>query len=115
MGGARNSTTAGATAMMAFLKILFNDMYAALILFTAGAAVTSIFAKSVVARIVVGWAAVLVALCVSISSRSLFAWGVSAVDRPSVPAFVLLVALAHFTVRGWRLAPSAEFRFATFL
>ncbi len=54
---------------------------------------------------------VLVALCVSITARSIFSWGVSAVERPSFPGFVLLAVLAVATVRGWR-AELAEFRFS---
>jgi hypothetical protein len=96
----------------AFIVVL-NATYAAMILFTVAAAAASIFTKSPRQRIAAGIAGLLVAFCVAISTRSLLAWGVSAVERPSIPGFVLLFALALSTVRGWLLAPSAEFRFAT--
>jgi hypothetical protein len=93
--------------------VALNATYTSLILFTVAAAAASIFTKSPMKRIAAGIVLLLISLCVTISARSVLAWGVSAVERPSVPGFVLLFALALATVRGWLLAPSTEFRFAT--
>ncbi len=99
--------------MTTTLNVLLNSAYTALILFTVAAAAASIFARSPLTRVAAGAAVALAALYIPISGRSLFGWGVSTVERPSIPGLVLLGALAISAISGWRIATSAEYRFAT--
>jgi hypothetical protein len=95
------------------IDAILNDTGAALLIFAASAAIASIFVKSPFVRFAAGAAGVLVALVVGVSTRSLFTWLVSTIERPSFPGFVLFFALAVSAVSGWRIDRSAEFRFAT--
>jgi hypothetical protein len=95
------------------VNILLNSSNAALIIFAAAAALSSIVAKSPSMRVAAGILAIAVALCIPISIRSAFQWLVSTVERPSFPGFVLLVALAVSAVTGRPVAVFPEFRFAT--
>jgi hypothetical protein len=99
--------------MRDLLNILLNSSYAALIFFAAGATLSSAFAKSPLLRIAGGLIVIAIALCIPISIRSVFAWLVSTVERPTFPGFVLLAALSHSAVAGRGLANIPEFRFAT--
>jgi hypothetical protein len=92
------------------LDFLLNRSNAALIIFTASAAAASVYTKSPVWRAAAGIAGVLISLCIAISARSLFEWAVSAVERPSIPGFVLLAVLAIATTTG-RHIDTPEFRF----
>jgi hypothetical protein len=94
---------------------LVNSTNAALIIFSVSAAAAGGFTKSSMTRAATGIAALLATLCVTITARSLFGWTVSAVERPSLPGFVLLVALAISATTGRRIATSAEYRFVTML
>jgi hypothetical protein len=94
---------------------LLNSTNAALIIFMASAAAASCFTKSPMKRALAGIAVVLVTLCITISARSLFGWTASAVERPSLPGFVLLVALAISATTVRRIATSAEYRFDAML
>lgn len=95
------------------LNLLLNSFSAVLIIFTSAAAVASGFTSSTRMRAAAGMAAVLLALVIPISTRSIFEWTVSAVERLSLPGLTLLVAIAVSAVTGWRIAAVAEFRFAT--
>jgi hypothetical protein len=95
------------------LDIVLNSSNAALIIFATAAAISSVVAKTPLMRFAAGIAVVALTLCVTISTRSLFAWTASAVERPSFPGFLLLVVLAISATTGRRVAASAEFRFAT--
>jgi hypothetical protein len=97
----------------ATFNFLLNHSYAALIVFTATAALTIGLTRSFLWRAAAGIAGVLISLCVPFLGRSLFEWVVSAVERPSLPGFLLLVILAISATTGRHLWPSAEFRFAT--
>lgn len=95
------------------LAIALNSSNAFLIIFATGAALAGIVNKTPIIRIAAGIVVVVAALCITISDRSLFGWTVSAVERPSVPGFLLLVVLAVSATTGWRVEALPEYRFAT--
>lgn len=95
------------------LNVLMNSFSAVLIIFTAAAAVAGGFTSSARMRAAAGIAIILMALVIPISTRSIFEWTVSAVERLSLPGLTLVAALAVSAVTGWRVAAAAEFRFAT--
>lgn len=97
------------------VNMLLNSTNAALILFTVAAALAAAFTKSPPLRFGAGLAVIAASLCVSAGPRSLFAWMVSAIERPSFPGFVLLAVLAISATTGRRVATSAEYRFATLM
>ncbi|MET1045770.1 MAG: hypothetical protein ABWX70_03570 [Hyphomicrobium sp.] len=99
--------------MTAMIDTILNSTNAALIIFAASTAIASAFVRSPLKRVAVGAIVVLVAMGIPVSVRSLFGWTVSAVERPSLPGFFLLVALAVSAAMGWQIARFAEFRFAT--
>ncbi|MBS0235212.1 MAG: hypothetical protein JSR99_17230 [Proteobacteria bacterium] len=101
--------------MTASLHILLNGASAALIIFTASAAVASFFTQSSTARVIASVVLVLATLLIPISTRSVFEWTVSAVGRLSLPGLVLLLALAVSATTGQRIGRSAEFRFAALM
>lgn len=99
--------------MMSSIDAILNSTGAALIIFAASAALAGIFVKTPLMRFAAGAVALLAACVFGISTRSLFTWLVSTIERPSFPGFVLFVFLAVSAVTGWRVARSEEFRFAT--
>lgn len=99
--------------MSSAFNVLINGANAALIIFTASAAAAGGLTPSRAMRAGIGIAVVVAALCIPISSRSVFGWTVSGVERPSLPGLVLLVTLAISATMGWRVLRSAEFRFGT--
>jgi hypothetical protein len=98
--------------MNTIANVVLNSSNGALIIFTTAAAIASAFTRSPAVRAACGTVAVIASLAVFVSTRSTFAWTVSAVERPSFPGFVLLLVLAAAVVSGRRVATSAEFRFA---
>ena len=64
-------------------------------------------------RSCVGLIGLILTTCFTISGRSLFDWGVSAIERPSAPGLLLMIvfAMSAATGRNYRLVP--EFRFGT--
>ncbi|MFT3731687.1 MAG: hypothetical protein QM780_09760 [Hyphomicrobium sp.] len=99
--------------MSSSINTILNSSGTALIIFTVSAALAGIWTKSAATRIAAGLAVLVATLFLSISTRSLFAWTVSGVERPSFPGFMLLAVLAVATITRRPIAASAEFRFAT--
>jgi hypothetical protein len=99
--------------MISAIDFLLDRSGAALIIFTAVAAISGIVAKTPTARAAAGIGGLIIALLVTISHRSLFEWTVSAVERPSAPGLLLLIAFAvsATTWQSYRLVP--EFHFGT--
>jgi hypothetical protein len=60
-----------------------------------------------------GVAAIVIAACVRISTRSGFEWMVSAIERPSAPGLLLLLVFAFTAVTGRTFDRNAEYRFGT--
>jgi hypothetical protein len=94
------------------LEAIFNSVYAALILFVVTASIAGALRATPLVRVLAGIAAIIGALFLMVSTRPLLTWMVSTIERPSVPGFVLLVALAVAAVSGWRLDRTKELRFA---
>lgn len=84
---------------------------AALLVFTAAAALSWVVRISPAKRAVVGLAAIAVAALIHISTRSGFEWIVSAIERPSAPGLLLLTLYAITATTGRRFDDRAEFRF----
>lgn len=99
--------------MSNMLDAVLNSTNAILIIFATFAGIASFFTRAPIVRLAAGMIAVLAALVLGISSRSIFAWTVSAVERPSFPGFILLSVLAVSAVTGLRVTKIPEFRFAT--
>jgi hypothetical protein len=99
--------------MISAIDFLLDRSGAALIIFTAVAAISGIVAKTPTARAAAGIGGLIIALLATISHRSLFDWTVSAVERPSAPGLLLLIAFAvsATTWQSYRLVP--EFHFGT--
>ncbi|HVX37044.1 MAG TPA: hypothetical protein VHC71_12590 [Hyphomicrobium sp.] len=90
---------------------LLDRSSAALLVFTAAAALSWVVRISPAKRAAVGLAAIAVAALIHISTRSGFEWIVSAVERPSTPGLLLLTLYAITATTGRRFDDRAEFRF----
>jgi hypothetical protein len=100
--------------MMRALDISLDHLNSLLLLLLLGATLVRPVTKSALARIIGGVVVIAIALIWHISTRSAYAWSVSALERTSVPGFLLLGALIYSTL--WRIPihASPEFRFGTF-
>ena len=99
--------------MISAIDYALDRSSSALLLFAAGAALGWIVRLNPAMRAVLGLAAIVVAACVRISTRSGFEWMVSAIERPSAPGLLLLVVFAFTAVTGRTFDRSPEYRFGT--
>lgn len=90
---------------------LLDRSSAALLVFTAAAALSWVVRISPAKRAAVGLAAIAVAALIHISTRSGFEWIVSAIERPSAPGLLLLTLYTVTATTGRRFDDRAEFRF----
>lgn len=99
--------------MTSAVTYLLDRSSAALLVFAAAAALSWIVRLSPTKRICIGLAAIAVAAVIPISTRSLFEWIVSAIERPSAPGLLLLTIYAISAVTGRTFSQNAEYRFGT--
>jgi hypothetical protein len=98
---------------MAIANFLLDRTSATLLIFAAFAALAGIATTKPALRSCAGLIGLILAACLTISSRSLFEWLVSTIERPSAPGLLLMIvfAISAATGRNYRLMP--EFRFGT--
>lgn len=99
--------------MIHAVDYLLDRSSAALLLFTAAAALSWVVRMSPVSRAAFGLAAIAISTLIQVSTRSGFEWIVSAVERPSAPGLMLMILCAITATTGRRFDNSAEFRFGT--
>jgi len=99
--------------MTSAVTYLLDRSSAALLVFAAAAALSWIVRLSPTKRICIGLAAIAIAAVIPISTRSLFEWIVSAIERPSAPGLLLLTIYAISAVTGRTFSQNAEYRFGT--
>jgi hypothetical protein len=99
--------------MIAPIDYVLDRSSSTLLLFAAGAALGWAIRLSPAYRAGLGLAAIAVAACVPISTRSGFEWIVSAIERPSAPGLLLLALFAFTTITGRSFDRNAEYRFGT--
>jgi len=98
---------------MANVNFLLDRTSATLLIFAAFAAMAGIATAKPTVRSCVGLIGLILTACLTISGRSLFDWGVSAIERPSAPGLLLMIVFAMSAATGpnYRLVP--EFRFGS--
>lgn len=99
--------------MMSAVDYLLDRSSAALLVFTAAAALSHVVRLSPGKRIAIGLLAIAAVVLIPISTRSAFDWIVSAIERPAAPGLLLLALFASSAVTGQRFDAGSEFRFGT--
>ena len=79
---------------MANVNFLLDRTSATLLIFAAFAAMAGIATVKPTVRSCVGLIGLILTTCLTISGRSLFDWGVSAIERPSAPGLLLMIVFA---------------------
>jgi hypothetical protein len=79
---------------MANVNFLLDRTSATLLIFAAFAAIAGIATVKPTVRSCVGLIRLILTTCLTISGRSLFDCGVSAIERPSAPGLLLMIVFA---------------------